>query len=253
MLRAVDAPSRRHLRLPLIAPGSELVGAAPAGLERAARTCEAGDRTHRGLVFLAAHLARHALSACAPPDSTAAVASALAVAEGWCSGATNAESAARARSDAFVAATVVERRTAESVERALSTLPRRKATPLDAHADHVAVRHARLGATHACGAVLLVLDAVAAPPESALVVQQAAGALAYRSTGLGSARSSELRAAAWEAAEWEAERGAGGRGAVKGLAVELFHEFLGARWKDHSDAFRLHLSEFAEWALGGAT
>ncbi len=33
------------------------------------------------------------------------------------------------------------------------------------------------------------------------------------------------------------------------LAVQLFHEFLGAAWKDVSDAQRLQYFELIDWAM----
>ncbi len=230
------------------------MGAAPPALERAARTCTVGDAMHRGLVVFAAQVARNVLAACAPPGSVATVFAALDIADRWATGTAPSDAVSKARSDAFTAASEVEQRTSDSVEHALAALPRKRATKLDAHADHVAVRHARLGATYACGTALLALDTVASAAQGALVVQQAAGALAYRATGLGAARSSELRDSAWSAAEWEAERlGRPGADTVRTLAIQLFHEYLGGRWKDHSDAHRIRFSEVAAWALEGAS
>jgi hypothetical protein len=137
-----------------------------------------------------------------------------------------------------------------------ASLTRFERTPsaIDAHADGVVVRYAGLGTYYAAGAALFVLDAIATPSHAVGVGQQAAGALAYHKTGLGPARSGELRARAWEQAGWELERPGSADGHGQGaLAVQLFHEFLGAAWKDSSDAGRVYFGELTEWALAGAS
>lgn len=225
--------------------------ATPA-LERAARTCGAGDATHRGLVHLAAELARHAVRACTPPSAHADLWAPLAVSEEWAAGRADELAVRKARSDAFAATVAVERRTVEAVRSMLAGAVRKKVTLLDEHADKVVVRHAGLAAAHACGAALLALDAVSSPADAALAPQQVAGALAYRSTALGIARSPQLRERACELAEWETGRqGTPPDHGAGALAIQLFHEFLGARWKDVSDGERLALLELAGWALQG--
>ena len=102
------------------------------------------------------------------------------------------------------------------------------------------------------GAALLTLDAVDEPARASDVPQQVAGALAYQAAGLGPARSSALRVHAVEQAEWESEREGAPAGHTPGaLAVMLFHEFLGAYWKQYIDGQRAHFDEFVLWALGG--
>lgn len=242
----------RPSMLRLLQPGDELSGVASPALERAARTCALGDATHRGVVHLASELARHALRACAPPSAHADMLAPLAVAEEWLAGRADEHAVRRARSEAFAAALGVERRTVEAVRGLVAATVRAKVTPLDDHADRVVVRHAGLAAAHACGAALLALDAVSTPAEAMLGPQQVAGALAYRSTALGIARSPQLRERACELAEWELGRqGTSPEHGTGALAIQLFHEFLGARWKDVSDGERLALLELADWALGG--
>jgi hypothetical protein len=75
---------------------------------------------------------------------------------------------------------------------------------------------------------------------------------AYQATALGAARHGEFRARAWEQAEWEAAReGALADHGVEGLALQVFHEYLGARWKSYADAERAAGYAFIEWALSG--
>jgi hypothetical protein len=84
------------------------------------------------------------------------------------------------------------------------------------------------------------------------VLQDIEGARAYQATGLGSARHTAFRKAAWDQAAWEAERAAGEAPEQQlSLGVQVFHEFLGGRWRAHADAERLKMNEFVDWALGG--
>ena len=241
---------RRPFGLNIVAAGHELTGAAPALMERAAKLASPGEPTHRGLIWCAAALARHGIRACAPPGALQPSHAALEAAEAWVNGRGDAHAVRKARSEAFAAVIGVERRTIDAVCASLQRLERKPHTAIDEHADSVVLRFAGLAANYACGAVLLTLDAVDEPAQSALVPQQVAGAIAYQSVGLGAARSGQLRAAALEQAEWESGRQAAPRDhGAQALAVQLFHEFLGAAWKTRSDSERLFLDEFADWAL----
>jgi hypothetical protein len=247
-------PRLRPFSLPIVHPGDELRGGAPAILQRASKRCRAGDPAHRGIVATAACVAGSALAACAPPGAAEPVRSALEIAHAWVIGAATEGAVRKARSEAFAALELVERRTTDAVRASLAALGGGKATPIDAHADQVVIRYAGLGAYYATGAALLSLDAASTPSHALAVIEHAAGALAYHRVGLGPARGSELRAQAWEQAAWEAERSGAPRGHGQGeLAVQLFHEFLGTAWKDHSDAQRVYFSELTEWALAGAS
>ena len=196
-----------------------------------------------------AALAQHGVSSSIPPGAAEPIRAALEVALGWVRGEIDEHRVQKARSDAFAAVAAIETRTAAAVTASLGRFERR-ASAIDVHADTVVVRYAALGAYYACGAALFVLDAVGTPSHAVGVLQQAAGALAYHRTGLGPARSSELRERAWEQAGWEVDRPGAAEGHGQGeLAVQLFHEFLGAAWKDSSDANRVYFGEFIEWAL----
>jgi hypothetical protein len=205
-------------------------------------------------VATAEAMARQALATCAPPGAGQPVLSALDLALGWVGGNVDDAVVRRARSEAFAALAMVEKRTVDAVRASLTRLERKTTCPIDAHADAVVVRWAGLGAYYATGAALFVLDAVSTPSHALGVVPHAAGAIAYHRGGLGPARSSELRARAWEQAGWEAERAGAPAGHGQGeLAVQLFHEFLGSAWKDASDARRAQLGDFIEWALAGSS
>jgi hypothetical protein len=236
-------------RLPLVGHGDELAGAGPAELERAARLAGPGDPVHRGLLYLGAAFAEHGLIGCTPPGVRAPFLSALGAARDWASGAAQAAAVRRARSEALGAVGLAERRAAEAVRAADAARARRPATPIDEHADRVVLRYAALAAHYAAAGVLGLCDAVDDPAKLVLLLPQVAGALAYHETGLGAARSAELRARACEQADWEAARAGAAHHSSGALAVQLFHEFLGARWKDVSDGQRARLGEIAVWAL----
>jgi hypothetical protein len=243
--------STRPFSLPIVLPGEELTGAGPPALERALRLAERGDHVHRGLVFVSAALAEHAIRAAVAPGARALALSGLGVAEAWAAGSADEASVRKARSDVFTASVAVEKQTLEAIRRSFDAAQRPARAPhtaLDAHADSVVLRYVGLAASHAVGAVLLVLDGVEDPARLVPVAQQVAGAIAYQAVGLGPARSSKLRAAAWRQAEWESQRAAAGHD-TRALAVQLFHEFLGASWKDHGDVRRVALFELVEWAL----
>lgn len=242
----------RPFSLPLVGSTEVLRGTAPVVLERSARSCQVGDRVHRGCLFTVSAVVRSALGGCLPPSARPLHVEALELAEAWARGEVDLTRVKQARSMAFNATAGAERRALGAIESQLAA-PRQTATALDPHADQVVLRYVGLGAYYAIGALLLTLDAVLEPALAAQVPQQAAGALAYQFCGLSAARSAELRGAACRQAEWESER----QGAPEGhstlaIAVQLFHEFLGAHWKDHSDARRAYFDDFVVWAMSGA-
>ncbi len=241
---------KRRLSLPLVYGGDELTGAAPAELERAARGCRSGDRTHKGLVFLCNALAHYGLRSCVPPSARGLAAATLDTAEGWALGRIDPSVAQKARSEAFAAVIAIEKKTIDAVRASRRRIDGKAHTELDPHADAVVLRYAGLAANHATFAALLTADGIEEPAKLADVPRQVAGAMAYLDAGLGPARSADLRAKAWGQAEWEAQRqGAPDGHPVGALAVQIFHEYLGAYWKDRSDGQRLQLGELAVWAL----
>ena len=229
-------------------PTDQLEGHAPVAFERAARSATAGDATHLGLITIASTLTRFTLAGAAPPSARRPILDALDVLERWRGGGESEHSVKRARSDAFAAAPSVEQRTVEAVAGSLGS--RKQHTAIDAHADSVVLRFVGLGAYYAVSACILALDGASDPAALVAIPRQAAGALAYQQAGLGLARSQVMRARALEQAGWEAERpGAPAGHGEEALAIQLFHEFLGAYWKDHSDAQRAYFADFIHWAL----
>ncbi len=248
MPSAFPRPSRA---LPIVAPGEELSGSGPERLERLARRCRPGDDVHRAILFATATLARHGVARCIAPGAQPLLVPALDLAEGWARGHTDERSVLKARSDAFNACPAIERKTIEAVA-ALSLED--SGTAIDAHAAAIVLRYAGLAAYQASVASLLVLDAVRSPAAAVAVPSDVAGALGYQLSALGVARSTKIRRAAWDKAEWELERqGAPPGHGREALAIQLFHEFLGAAWKDHSDAYRAYFTEFLDWALAPAS
>lgn len=239
------------LGLPLVLPADELRGIAPPAFERAAHRAKPGDDTHRGLIHVCACVAWDAVRACAPPSARAPVRTALDAADEWTRGKLDVRAIQRARSELFTALLVVESKTVEAVRASLVLSDARAdSSPIDDHADAVVCRYAGLGAHYAASAAVLTLDAIVDPREAPRVPSQAAGGMAYRQVGLGVARSAELRNKACAHAEWEHGRpGAPPAHGVGALSVQLFHEYLGASFKDVSDAQRVYYFELVEWAL----
>lgn len=236
--------------LPLVSAEEELSGVAPLALERAARRARLGDAMHFGLLRIGALVARHALVAAVAPGGRGGPLAALLVLEEHLRGAAGADAVKKARSECFAASLEAEQRTVDAVRALLASTSKKPHTELDAHADAVVVRHAGLGAYYSVSAVLVVLDSVVDPGQLGRVVPQAAGAVAYQKTAFGPARSGLLRARALEHAAQEMERPfAISDHGPAATALQLFHEFLGAHWKDISDANRVYFSEVIDWAL----
>ncbi len=240
-------------RLTLVAPGDQLTGIAPAELEQAARTCHAGDATHRGLLFLSATLARRAVVGSVAPSVRRELLAAIDAVGAWARGEAHERAIRDHRALCFAAVPIIEKKTVEAVEGAKSHLGTQRKTGLDDHAELVLRRYVALGAHCAASAAVLTLDAVTEPARVTEVPQQALAARAYQATGLGAARHGEFRAKAWEQAEWEAAReGALTDHGVPGLALQIFHEYLGARWKSYADSERAAQREFIDWVLSGS-
>ncbi|MEZ4221102.1 MAG: hypothetical protein R3B13_09235 [Polyangiaceae bacterium] len=236
--------------LPLVSAEEELQGLSPVAFERAVRRARVGDEVHLGTLRIAALIARHALESAVAPGGRAAAHGALAVLQDFTLGAATLDVVRKTRSECFAASLEAERRTADAVRTMLASTQRAPHTELDAHADAVMVRQAGLGAHYAQSAVLVVLDGAAEPALLPRVVPQAAGAVAYQTCAFGPARSQDLRAKALQRAAEEVERpfAIADHGTLA-VAVQLFHEFLGAYWKDVSDANRVFFGEVIEWAL----
>ncbi len=152
-----------------------------------------------------------------------------------------------ARARCFQSVSAIEESTSRAVTAAGAHLPKSASSPLDPHADHVVDRYARLGAHFAVSAVCHTLDAIASPDAALDVLGDVEGARAYQLVGLGAARHPAFRKAAWDQAEWEASRPP--RSDPSSVAVQVFHEYLGGRWRRHADAIRSETESFVSWAL----
>lgn len=236
-----------HRRLQVVDPNHELRGLGPPAFERLARAAEEGSPAHRGLVAICTTLASRAVSACLPPSAQVEVIAALETSRLWIRGDASAGEVKSARARCFQAVSGIEEITSQAVARAKSHLGRGAASPLDLHADHVVDRYARLAAHFSVSAVCHSLDAIESPSAALEVLGDVEGARAYQLSGLGSARHPAFRKAAWDQAEWEASRPPRSDPAV--LAVQVFHEYLGGRWRRHADALRHETESFLSWAL----
>ncbi len=239
-------------RLPLVAPGEELAGAGPIDFERLCRAVHAGSLEHRGLITLVATLARQAVVSSVPPSAAATLLSGLDGALSWAAGTSDDKHVRSQRTLCFAALPVVERATVVAVRKA-QALGSPDSSPLGQHADQVVLRYASLAAHFSTSAVCHTLDAVETAAAALEVPRDVAGARAYQLAGLGAARNPEFRARALAQAEWEAgrdtSRSLGHQ--TSALAPQIFHEYLGARWRMHAAAERASIETFIAWALTG--
>jgi hypothetical protein len=240
----VSSPS---LRLPLVLPQHELSGMRSSDFERAVKSCRVGDAVHHALLFAGETIATRALHACLPPSERNALAGELAAARSWAIGKSALGDVRRARSRVFDRARDAELGTLAALASALDGV---QGDPLDRQGAITARRYVGRGVHHAIGSLLFVLDAVTEPRSLLPIAEETAGAMAFTRIALGPARSAELRAAAREQAEWEAQRLAGNVQPEVALSLQLYHEYLGALWKDHADAQRAYIDGFLEWVFG---
>ena len=196
-------------------------------MERAAKTCAASDRVHRGLLFACSTLARYGVTSCVPPSAHRPILTALDAAEAWAAQPSDPRAVRKARSEAFTAVVAAERRTADALRASWeSFVP--QASHVDRRASRLRGRALRCaGGNYACGAALLTLDAVDAPRLSARVPQQvAAESLIVQPASARGAPASSDRGV--RQAEWEKDREGGPEGHGGDGSRPAFHEFLGA-------------------------
>jgi hypothetical protein len=170
----------------------------------------------------------------------------LGLARNWALGETNLSEVRRARAKTFDAAAEVERATLAALSRAVDE---QQGDPLDRQGALTVKRYVGRGVHHAIGAALFVLDAVIEPKELLPVAEEAAGAIAFTRVALGAGRSDALRSAARAQAAWEEQRLVGNEQPAVALSLQLYHEYLGALWKDHADAQRTYFDGFLEWVF----
>lgn len=244
-------------RLSIVASSEELRGVGPTDFERLARSASIGSREHRGLIHITATLIRPCIRALIPPSVRQELEAGLEAAVLWIRRDSSQIAIKKARARAFGAAHMVEEATARAVAAFEATGGPASPSPLDEHADAVTLRYARLSAHYAAASVCHLLDACAAPEMILETYSDLQGARAYQLTGLGSARQGAFRHAAWRQAEWESSRGhlspigQGHQQAQRALSVQIFHEYLGARYRAHSESIALEMGHFVRWALSG--
>lgn len=242
--------SRR--RLAIIEQKHELRGQVPAAFEKLARTAETGSPAHLGLLRVSVALAQRALTSSLPPSARLELSAAHDALRSYTTKNGSVEQVLEQRKLCFSAVPLVEDLAVKAISEAELHLPKTEATPLDEHARHVVERYSRNAAHFAVSALIHALDGVSDPAALLLVPRDVEGARAYLTAGLGAARHQAFRKAAYDQAEWEASRLGGGEVEVRHLAVQIFHEYLGGRYRVHADAERLLIEDFIAWALSGA-
>ncbi|GEM_PF-1233833 len=249
-------------KLPLVDPSEVLLGQGPLAFERLARSAQPLSKEHIGLVSISTALSARAIRSNIPPSAQKELQSGLAIAQAWLRKKATEQEVKNARAQCFQALSAIESTTVHAVQEAQKHLSQEPATPLDHHAKHVVKRYSLLAAHFTVSAICHTLDTVETPQLALLVLQDVEGARAYQAAGLGAARHSSFRQAAYHQAEWEvlkvgkrpeesmtAPRNFDDEKAA--IAVQVFHEYLGGRWRMHADAERIKNTEFLNWALGG--
>ena len=244
--------------LSLVDSSEVLRGQGPPAFEKLARTAVPGSSEHVGLLSICAALAGRCIGTCVPPSAQIELLAGLQTAHEWIAGRATEKQVNQARVSCFQAVSAVEKITRRAVAQAQKHLDSERAagTPLDPHADHVVTRYATLAAHFTVSSICHTLDAVNTPDVALEVLQDVEGARAYQAAGLGSARHPMFRKAAWTQAEWEtAKLGLGAHTSTAAhtasISVQVFHEYLGGRWRMHSDAERIKNTDFLDWALSG--
>jgi hypothetical protein len=242
-------------RLNIVLPQHELLGHAPLVYERLARTCRPRSQQHLGLVRVAHALAQRALVRCLPPSALQKLGPTLEALQGLLAQSSHDprefELARAARAASFAALPALEALTIDAVMRAEASVPGGQRTSLHDHATHTLARMLGLSVHHAVGALCHTLDGLGEPEAALAVPSDACGALAYSRTALGSARNPAFQAAALEQAHFEASRTPRLQEVpLSALGVQVFHEYLGARWRAHGDDERRASDEFIGWAVG---
>jgi hypothetical protein len=249
-----ERPPSGQRRLGIVPPEHELRGHAPLAYERLIKTCQPGSAEHRGVLTLAHALTRGALARCLPPSARSELGSALGVLESCVTGQRSySESSARAkdaRASAFSALPALEKLTKQAVVSAAQLHEAAERTSLQDHALHTMDRLLGLSVHHAVAALCHALDAIVDAEAGLAVPSDACGALAYSRTALGSVRNPTFQQAALEQAAWEHGRARGQGMPEAALAIQVFHEYVGARWRAHADEERRASDEFIAWALG---
>lgn len=246
------------LRLPLIGPSDELSGVAPREYERLVRGATRGDRAHVAAVGVAYSLASRAAFRALPPSSRAQLDVGFDALRRWLTAKESERQAASqnaraARGACYSAQKRVESTCRDAILRAMKSDARVAPSEIDEHADRVVLRYVGLGAHHALAALCHALDGVESPSALLEVPRDSAGAIAYLAVGLGSARHRPFREAAIQEARWQHEgtvEGQTGDWSLGAFALQLFHEYLGARWAKHEALARDENEAFLRWAIG---
>lgn len=245
-------------RLPLVAPKDELRGHAPAELERLARTASRHDAAHVGLVAIGHALVTTTLARTMPPSAAQLLASGLDVVRTFLEQPLARPALGRAARDARAscqaAVPELQTRTLRAVAAAPASGRAELAPALAEHASHTVARFLGLSVHHATLGLCHLLTGLDEPVEALDVPSDCSGALSYGRVALGSARHAPFQAAVLEQVDWELSLARPGTGGLTrdALALQVFHEFLGVRWRAHADDARHEVAAFVDWALCGS-
>ena len=237
--------------LQLIAAEDTLNGEASAFLERFARKLKVDSAQHIGWLAFLNTITPSGYRGALPPSVRGELDAAHAVLHSYIRGRATLHALKKARSDAFNGANAAEQKAITSVLAAQRHLETNPNTLLDTHALRVVERYAGLAAHHAVAAICHCLDAAEEPAKGLRVLADISASRAYQAAGLGAARHFAFRVSALEQAEWELTRKnkKTSKEEILPLAGQIFHEYLGARWKSHQQVEVFRIEEFARWAL----
>lgn len=248
MTASVSSPSKR--RLPVLQLEDRLSGKASPALETRLRALEPGALATTKALLVACEVATETVRSCVAPSVHDTLVELLESVADLARRRSSARVPPSLRSQLATIDDAARRATVEAVRKARGRSPAPDTvTLLDPHADSVVLRHVALAATHACTSVQIVVDAVEAPRALVGLPLQAAGAVAYRNCALGLARDAKFRRLVCEHAELEQEQAPIAELSTGAVAIQLFHEYVGARWKDHCDAQRFEVERRLEEAL----
>lgn len=245
-------------RLPLIGPSDELSGVAPREYERLVRGAARGDRAHVAGVNVAYSLVSRAAFRTLAPSARAQLDVGFDALRRFLTAKESERHAAiqnarAARGACYSAQKRVEATCRDAIRRAMASEARGVPSELDEHADRVVLRYVGLGAHHTLAALCHALDGVESPSTLLEVPRDTSGAMAYLAVGLGSARHRPFREAAIQEARWQHDdtvEGQTGDWSLGAFALQLFHEYLGARWSKHEALAREENEAFLRWAIG---
>lgn len=248
-------------RLPLVRPEEALDSGQTPAFERLVKRARVGSAEHAGAILCVGTLVRSAALTVVPPSAgpsvLAAVDPILSLARTVASGAgeqgrQELENRVRkARGQLFGSIGGVCELSVGAVEKAVQ--PSGAASEMQQHARHVVLRYVSLAAYFCCSAACHTADGVDDPKLLLEALKDLVGARTYLRVGLGAARHPEFLDRAEAQASFESELATSRRlGHRKdALVLQVFHEYLGSRFRTVARHEQSELDAAIEWALSG--